>query len=384
MVMPNYPDYVQRMLLQARDVGQYYCGQADGATLCYNILTDFPDCTEASELIYELFCDEWTIYDNRIALQRIIDEWDDQPHQQRRRLARSFGFMSRLRWEQEDQESEQDDEIPFEDEDAPLTREEEPETKQLLSQGKMQLLEAYCLGDDEATEYAWPRFMRAIQIARDPQRIRMAVAKQYADLGFFADAVELLLEYLSYQDSRPARRLLAEVGWWRDNAYRIPWIPPPGAGSRHDRLIKLIDPEAPTRQEYLDYVRGHLKEIGKTPTWEPVITSELKELFHEALPNETHPPVKSLVDWSFLDQEDGASTEIAEWVYKDIRRYAKHIENFEQETLKMHKFTRPIKPPASEPKRDPRDERIGDEDEIDDEEFWDELNDELAGDDSEE
>ncbi len=95
--MTTYPDYVRRTLAQARDLGQYYCGQTEAAALCFDVLALFPDCREASELVYELFCDEWLIYDNRNAIQQHIEEWDDRPHQQRRRLALSCRFMSR--WE---------------------------------------------------------------------------------------------------------------------------------------------------------------------------------------------------------------------------------------------------------------------------------------------
>ena len=56
--MSNYPDYVHRKLLEARDIGQYSSAQADAAAICFEILADFPDCAEASETIYELFCDE--------------------------------------------------------------------------------------------------------------------------------------------------------------------------------------------------------------------------------------------------------------------------------------------------------------------------------------
>jgi hypothetical protein len=51
--------------------------------LCFDILALFPDCAEASDLVYELFCDEWTIYDNRVTIQQNIDEWDDRPHHRR-------------------------------------------------------------------------------------------------------------------------------------------------------------------------------------------------------------------------------------------------------------------------------------------------------------
>jgi len=100
--MPTYPAYVPQMLARARYEDQWYAGQANAAALCFDVLALFPDCAEASELVYELFCDEWTIYDNRVAIQRNIDEWDDRPWQQRRRLALSFRFMSRWQgWERE-------------------------------------------------------------------------------------------------------------------------------------------------------------------------------------------------------------------------------------------------------------------------------------------
>jgi hypothetical protein len=57
--IPTYPNYVYQTLARARDIGQWYCGQSDAAALCFDILALFPDCTEASDLVYELFCDEW-------------------------------------------------------------------------------------------------------------------------------------------------------------------------------------------------------------------------------------------------------------------------------------------------------------------------------------
>ena len=93
--MPTYPEYVYQTLAHARDIGQWYCGQSDAAALCFDVLALFPDCEEAQKFVYELFCDEWTIYDNRVAVQQHIDEWDDRPWQQRRRLALSYRFMRR-------------------------------------------------------------------------------------------------------------------------------------------------------------------------------------------------------------------------------------------------------------------------------------------------
>jgi hypothetical protein len=129
-------------------MGQDHVFQLDAVAICFDILADYPDCAEASELVYKIFCDEWIIYDNRCALQKLIDEWDDRPHQQRRRLALSFGYMTRLpEWTDED-------EIPFLDEESDMHQYESVETMRYLHDGKMELSEAYCLGDEEAAEYA--------------------------------------------------------------------------------------------------------------------------------------------------------------------------------------------------------------------------------------
>ena len=52
---------------------------------------------EVTRLVLEAFSDPWLIRDYRKALGRLIDEWDDRPWQQRRRLALSYRYASR--WE---------------------------------------------------------------------------------------------------------------------------------------------------------------------------------------------------------------------------------------------------------------------------------------------
>ena len=54
--MLTYPAYVPQMLARACYEGQWHAGQADAAALCCDVLVLFPDCAEASELAYELFC----------------------------------------------------------------------------------------------------------------------------------------------------------------------------------------------------------------------------------------------------------------------------------------------------------------------------------------
>lgn len=333
----NYPEYVQRALMQAHSQGQWYCGQPDAAALCFDILALFPDCRAASDLVHELFSDEWLIYDNRVALQRHIDEWDDRPHQQRRRLALSFRFVSR--WEDET-----DDRHGF-------GFKPPRDVAKLLEQGHHQLLEAYCLGDEEAADYAAPRFFEAIRRTCDPHAALYWVALKYADLGFFADASDVLMELLSRFQDQGARRLLAEVRWWRDNRQRVPWLPPAGDGSRYARMMRAIDPSAPTQEEIVAQVRARLREVGNAPTWEPVISRDIADLFGMAMPaeNEHVVPRPSLVDWSFLDRDDGQPGEPADWVRKDMRLFSRHSD----EIYQMHRWTRQIQPTAAPPRRDP-------------------------------
>ena len=339
--MLGYPKYIHDMLKQARAEGQYYYYQPDCAALCFDVLALVPDCREASDLVYELFCDEWLIYDNRNAVQQNIDEWDDRPHQQRRRLALSFRFMSR--WEGWDREYTKG-----------YTRERTgpPDVRKLLTRGKGLLLEAYCLGDEECTDYAWPLFRQAIQKTNDPYHALLWVGKTYADLGFSADACEGLLELCSRFDNADARRLLAEVRWWRDNAQRIPWIPPARDGSRYKRMMHFIDPNAPTDAEVIRFMREKTRAKRGAPKWKPVIAPELAGLFGEAVRREqTAPPTKTLVDWSFLDRDDGQPGELPQWAKKQMGLMPEHADYIAQ----MHRWSRPIKPPSTPPCRNPND-----------------------------
>ena len=365
--MSTYPDYIHQTLTRARDIGQWYCGQSDAAALCFDVLALFPDCTEAEELVYELFCDAWTIYDNRVAIQQHIDEWDDQPWQQRRRLALSFRFMSR--WEGK-----------YADD-----REGPPDVRQILEDGRMELLGAYCLGDEECTDYAWSIFADAIHKAKDPHMTLFWIGKIYADLGFFADAAEALGELCSRFNNPEARRLLAEVIWWRDNAHRIPWIPPAGDGSRYDRMLEIIDPAAPKTKDYVREVRNENQKERIAP-YRPSIDTQLAKLFDHSIPDKKVTPAATSVDWSFLDTDDGQPGEPADWVKKQMKsleRYKAESDTKEMlaEMQRIHKWTRNIPPPTtlkmydpSAPPFDPS-EIFGDL-EIDDD-FDDEFDDEI-------
>jgi hypothetical protein len=358
--MSTYPDYVYQTLARARDIGQWYCGQSDAAALCFDVLALFPECEEAKDLVYELFCDEWTIYDNRVAIQRNMDEWDDRPWQQRRRLALSYRFMSRWEGKSADNRAE---------------RNGLPDVAKILEDGKMELLGAYCLGDEECTNYAWSIFADALKKAKDSRAALFWIGRQYADLGFFADSAEALGELCSRFDDSDAWHLLAEVIWWRDNAHRIPWIPPTGDGSRYDHMMDFIDPSAPKTNDEMMRVRNENQKERIAP-YLPSIDSKLAKLFAASIPEEKEN--SNLVDWSFLDSDEGQPGEPADWVKKQIRQLEKwgddelHKEMLE-EMKHTHQWTRNIPPPSTPKRYDPNEppfdpsEFPGDMDDEDDE-----------------
>ena len=342
--MSTYPDYVRQMLTRARDEGQWYCGQSDAAGICFDVLALFPDCAEAKELVHQLFCDEWTIYDNRVAIQRNMDEWDDRPWQHRRRLALSYRFMSRWEGRHREYEEGREDEL-----NGPA------DVARILEEGKLELLGAYCLGDEECSNYAWSIFADALGKTNDPRLALLWIGKTYADLGFFADAAESLGELCSRFNDADAKRLLVEVAWWRDNAHRIPWIPPRGDGSRYNRMMQFIDPSAPSAEEEIRRVRTENQKERIAP-YRPSIDPQLAKLFAVSVPDEKDS--SSLVDWSFLDIDDGQPGEPAEWVKKQMEIFAEDDEDEDikeviEEMNRMHRWTRNIPPPPTPKRYDP-------------------------------
>lgn len=334
--MTDYPGYIQRMLSQAREQGQWYGGQAEAAALCFEVLALFPEHREAAELAYQLFCDEWLIYDTRNTLQQQIDEWDDRPWQQRRRLALSLRMHSRwVGWH-----------VPGAGQSAGPA-----DVADLLEGGHSLLIEAYCLGDEECSDMAWPLFVEAFRRTSQPREALLWAGRQYADLGFFADAVEVLGELCARFPDERARRLLAEVRWWRDYAHRLPWLPPPGDGSRYRRMIAYADPDAPSDEQALRDLRARAAEQrasgGGRPARAPLLDPALAQQLADALP--ASEPT-ALVDWGFLDQDDGQPGELPEWAQRAIQRFGGAPPG---NLVRRYRWSRPIRKPATPPRHDP-------------------------------
>ncbi|MBE2224706.1 MAG: hypothetical protein IAF02_24410, partial [Anaerolineae bacterium] len=196
--MSQYPAYIEKMLSEARlllEDDDY--SEPDAAALCFEVLALFPDCQEASDLIMAAFHAPDVIRENRKALGRIIDDWDDRPWQQRRRLAHSYGYMSR--WEGKYREYVED----VDPEDlCPADVEE------MLKEGEHQLIQDYLLGQSQGREMAWPIFQEAINRTKNPEAAMFWVAQTYADQGYFAESVALFDELLAQNPNHvDARRL---------------------------------------------------------------------------------------------------------------------------------------------------------------------------------
>lgn len=213
----NYPDYIRKMLAQAQELlTNEYADAAQAAAIGFNVLASFPDHEEAGQLIHRAFRDGQLIRDNRKALGRLIDEWDDRQ-------------------------------------------------------------------------------------------------------GYFAESVEVLEDLLAkFPDDPDARRLWAEVRWWRDNQNRIPWIPPAGDGGRFRRTMTETDPEGLAASESPENISNRyrppdpenlpptMKSLDHVP---PDLEKKMDALFTKSNAGSTDGPV----DRSYLDAIEHREIDISKF-----------------------------------------------------------------------
>jgi len=116
-------------------------------------------------------------------------------------------------------------------------------------------------------------------------------------------------------------------------------------------MMGFIDPTEPKTNEYIREARNE-KQQGRIAPYRPTIDPQLAELFSIPTPETTERPSPTLVDWSFLDLDDGQPGELADWVRKQAQMFADEPEIVE-EILSRHRWTRPIQPPSTLPRYDP-------------------------------
>jgi tetratricopeptide (TPR) repeat protein len=264
-------------------------------------------------LVLEAFSDPWLIRDNRKAIGRHVDEWDDRPWQQRRRLALSFRYTSRWegRYRQYDESIDSDDVLP-------------QDVREMLEEGRGQLLQDYLLGQSRGSEMAWPIFLEVFKRAAKPETAMLWVGHLYADQGYFAEAVDVLEMLLAqFPRSEDGRRLWAEVRWWRDYQNHIPWIPPRTSthGRRYRQMMAHIDPDfAANPDEYdapFEHIPPNLDKLPDDFELPAPVQEELVARVDEvlaALPESDD--WQTAVDWSYLDKLESGdmdTSQFPEW-----------------------------------------------------------------------
>jgi hypothetical protein len=116
-------------------------------------------------------------------------------------------------------------------------------------------------------------------------------------------------------------------------------------------MMDFIDPTAPKTNDYIREARNDNQRKRIAP-YRPTIDPQLAELFSIPLLETTEKSSPTLVDWSFLDLDDGQPGEPADWVKKQVDMFGDDQE-IANDILSRHRWTRPIQPPSIPPRYDP-------------------------------
>jgi thioredoxin-like negative regulator of GroEL len=144
------------------------------------------------------------------ALIKLFNPGDERFNQRHRIAAYSYRVLSRadfwLEWYEE---------LPPEFSDL----------KDVIAAGEKALRHAYFGGEDRDLQEARAQFKAALDRAADRAGLLWYVARLYADKGYFADSAALLSSLIAAVPNHThALRLYAEMIWWRDHSWQIPWI----------------------------------------------------------------------------------------------------------------------------------------------------------------
>ena len=308
MTTSDYPNYVRHLLNQAREMSTDQTIEVkDTLRICIEILALYPDYQDAADLILKIFSDPRLIYENRQALCIDIEEWDDRPHQYRARLAKSFHLMCCWSGHKPKNEQVRWQEIGV-----------SPDVAQIIDVGTQFLYQDALSGSSSGQEVAWHLFRRAVAQTDQPASVLLKIAYQYACAGYFAEAAELLYELLAeYGELDDAVRLWAEVFWWRDHQYQIPWIPPyfPGNGRRWQRINARLNPaqdDLPKTTKLSRVIDPEVETLSKKFQTPPSINLEIIHQIN-SLPVALEIQPSDLVDWQYLEKLENDSLHISDF-----------------------------------------------------------------------
>lgn len=120
-------------------------------------------------------------------------------------------------------------------------------------------------------------------------------------------------------------------------------------------MMQIIDSSAPTADKEIRRVRTQNQKERIAP-YRPSIDPQLAKLFAVSISDEKDS--SNLVDWNFLDKDNGQPGEPAEWVKRQMEMFAEDGDDEDtremiEEMKRMHRWTRNILPPSMPPRYDP-------------------------------
>jgi len=181
------------------------------AEKAYEALAIDPTYGRAANALLRCYLTHNALREMQHVLIKLFNPDDEERFNQRHRIAAySYRVLSRadfwLEW----------------DEDLPP---ELTDVKEQVEAGHQALRHAYFGGEERDLKAARAQFKAALDRAADRSGLMWHLARLYADKGYFADSAALLGALISILPARSdILRLYAEMLWWRDHSWQIPWI----------------------------------------------------------------------------------------------------------------------------------------------------------------
>lgn len=181
------------------------------AEKAYEALAVDPTYGRAANALLRCYLAHNALREMQRTLLKLFNPDDDERFNQRHRIAAySYRVLSRAElW------------LEWDDEPPP----ELADVKEIMEAGRRALRKAYFQGEERELKEARAQFKAALDRTTDRSGLMWYLARLYADKGYFADSAALLGALVAASPARSdVLRLYAEMLWWRDHSWQIPWI----------------------------------------------------------------------------------------------------------------------------------------------------------------
>jgi hypothetical protein len=181
------------------------------AEKAYEALAIDPTYGRAANALLRCYLTHNALREMQHVLIKLFNPDDEERFNQHHRIAAySYRVLSRadfwLEW---------DEALPSE-----LT-----DVKEQVEAGHQALRHAYFGGEERDLKAARATFRTALDRTADRSGLLWYLARVYSDKGYFADSAALLSSLIAAVPNHAnALRLYAEMQWWRDHSWQIPWI----------------------------------------------------------------------------------------------------------------------------------------------------------------